>query len=261
MSHFTTQTHIKKHFKMDAILAFRQQLGISADARENEHRSYSDEESETQSQSSSSKENNEPAFEYKPRYGSANVFLSSENELKNKREARDKRRLRFEDEEGDKNKDSSSDGSESSKDDDLASETSSDIRCRQYAQNFQRNAKRRQSITKSEVDQNTILQMAALLDQERGLPCNTKKGKVSTMNQQEINYRQRKREALLKGISPSLTPDEAYNMLNTKYLRLTESNIEALEDLAMCGGFDVSIHAHLSEDRLSEVMSSMSFDV
>merc|ERR1712026_75776 len=164
---------------MDAILTFRQQLGISADARENEHRSYSDEESETQStsaesQSSSSKENNEPVFEYKPRYGSANVFLSSEKQLKNKREARDKRRLRFEDEEDQKISYSTTSAENSnSKDDELVSETSSDIRCRLYAQNFQRNAKRRQSITKSEVDQNTILQMAALLDQERGLPCNT----------------------------------------------------------------------------------------
>ena len=59
-------------------------------------------------------------------------------------------------------------------------------------------------------------QLAALLDQERGLPCHTKNGKQSQSNLAELNYRERKRESLLQQHGAHMTPEEAHQMLRCK---------------------------------------------
>merc|ERR1712071_718082 len=120
----------------------------------------------------------------------------------------------------------------------------------QYSRQFGRNRKRRGGINKASADQHQAHQLAALLDQERGLPCQTKNGATSTSNLAELNYRERKRESLVQQHGKSMTPDEAHQMLMCKYMRLTRSNVEALKRIASFGGYDTQFHAHMSEEDL-----------
>merc|ERR1711881_122352 len=96
-----------------------------------------------------------------------------------------------------------------------------------YASKFTRNKTRRGAMImgKNKKDQKQMLEMAALLDRERGLPCKSKKGVCSRSNQAEINYRKRKRESLLQQTGKQLSPEEANEMLMCNYLRLTPSNV------------------------------------
>ena len=133
---------------------------------------------------------------------------------------------------------------------DLISETSSDKNCRNYAKSMSRNLSRKSmnASLDDDIDENLLIQLALLLDTTKGLPCKTKKGKISKTNEFELNYRDRKRMSLINEVSNELTPEQAMNLLNCKYLRLTESNIESLEKLCEKGGYDVSFHPHKEID-------------
>ena len=127
----------------------------------------------------------------------------------------------------------------------LISETSSDLRVRDYARSLQRNYSRRSSLHYgSDVDEEVVFEMAMLLDKTRGLPCKCKKGKVSASNLFELNFRERKRQSLVDSISSEMTPEKAFDLLNCKWLRLTKSNVEQLEYLSACGGYDTRFHPH-----------------
>ena len=125
------------------------------------------------------------------------------------------------------------------------------IEC-QYAKQFKRNNQRRGAISKSKEDHKQAIELQALLDTERGLPCKTKNGAQSSSNLAEINYRERKREALIQEKGQTITPEAAYDLLMCKYVRLTPSNIESLKLTARFGGFDTQFHPHMTEDELSE---------
>ena len=74
----------------------------------------------------------------------------------------------------------------------------------------------------------------------------------SASNLAEINYRERKREALIQEIGMNMTPEAAYDMLMCKYVRLTPSNVESLKLLARFGGYDTQFHPHMTEEELGE---------
>lgn len=124
----------------------------------------------------------------------------------------------------------------------------------QYARSCKRFKERRQTAAVQDFDEEAdILELSMLLDKTRGLPCKTKRGKASQVNLFELNYRDRKRECLLQKSVGGLSPDQAYDMLMCKYLRLTPSNIDALETMAMYGGYDISLHPHMSEEQLDDM--------
>merc|ERR1712159_715583 len=122
----------------------------------------------------------------------------------------------------------------------------------QYAKQFRRNSQRRGAICKAKEDHKQAIELQALLDTERGLPCKTKNGSQSSANLAEINYRERKREALIQEKGQTITPEQAYDLLMCKYVRLTPSNIESLKLTARFGGYDTQFHPHMTEDELSE---------
>jgi len=122
----------------------------------------------------------------------------------------------------------------------------------EYAKKFQRNNRRRGAISKTNDDHKQAIELQALLDTERGMPCKTRNGKMSASNLAEINYRERKREALIQEKGQNLTPEAAYDMLMCKYVRLTQSNIQALKLTARFGGFDTQFHPHMTEAELGE---------
>merc|ERR1712159_97215 len=122
----------------------------------------------------------------------------------------------------------------------------------QYAKQFRRNSQRRGAICKAKEDHKQAIELQALLDTERGLPCRTKNGNQSASNLAEINYRERKREALIQEKGQTITPEQAYDLLMCKYVRLTPSNIESLKLTARFGGYDTQFHPHMTEDELSE---------
>merc|ERR1712139_306067 len=90
----------------------------------------------------------------------------------------------------------------------------------QYAKQFRRNSQRRGAICKAKEDHKQAIELQALLDTERGLPCKTKNGTQSSSNLAEINYRERKREALIQEKGQTITPEAAYDLLMCKYVRL-----------------------------------------
>lgn len=132
---------------------------------------------------------------------------------------------------------------------DLISETSSDRRVTAYARSSKRQMARTSIAPKSLAnDEDILFELALLMDKTRGLPCKTKKGKVSATNLFELDYRERKRQSLVDSISNEITPEKAFNLLNCKYLRLTEDNIKTLEMVCEAGGYDSSIHPHKEID-------------
>ena len=57
----------------------------------------------------------------------------------------------------------------------------------------------------------------------------------------------------------NFTAEDAFKVLNTKYLRLTKMNIDQMEKICMDEGIDVTqLHAHITDERnRNELMGSV----
>lgn len=53
------------------------------------------------------------------------------------------------------------------------------------------------------------------------------------------------------------TAERAWGLLNCEYLRLTPSNVAALEEICSKAGYDVSIHPHKTKEDLEQEMKNM----
>lgn len=58
-------------------------------------------------------------------------------------------------------------------------------------------------------------------------------------------------------MSPGIQPDEAYQMLMCKYLRFTKDNVKSLTAIARGGGYDVTLHCHLTDEDLENLENSI----
>lgn len=125
-----------------------------------------------------------------------------------------------------------------------------------YARSCARNRQRRGAIQQGKDDFAQLMEIAALKT-SRGLPCNPKNGKVSNLNLQELNYRERKIESLMQQSSCKLSPEQAKDLLMCKYLRLTDGNISSLKMNAMLGMLDTTFHPHLSNQQLESMYEDL----
>ncbi|XP_076826028.1 uncharacterized protein LOC143471742 isoform X2 [Clavelina lepadiformis] len=76
---------------------------------------------------------------------------------------------------------------------------------------------------------------------------------VTLRDVMDANARMRKETALR---SEQFTPENAWQMLNCRYLRLTRSNIEHLENVCEEAGYDISTHPHVSESQWVNVFKN-----
>lgn len=107
------------------------------------------------------------------------------------------------------------------------------------------NLKKRKTTVRSESEHERILQIQALKDNTRGMPCRPKGDNNSLMNMNEINFRERKVESLMNLEGREMSLSEKKDMLFCSYLRLTPTTVETLlEDLGLPKD---TVHPHLSD--------------